>query len=63
MSAALLNFVLNMVFGGTVAKGNITHKSTQICTYADDIVVIARNTTALKEVILALDFEGKKKGD
>jgi hypothetical protein len=37
-----------MVLGGIVEKGNITHKSTQICAYADDIVVIARNTTALK---------------
>jgi hypothetical protein len=47
-----------MVLGGNVEKGNITYKSTQICAYADDIVVITRN---LKKVILALDFEGKKK--
>jgi hypothetical protein len=51
-----------MVLGGIVEKGNITYKSTQICAYADDIVVTTRNTTALKEVILALDFEGKKIG-
>jgi hypothetical protein len=50
-----------MVLGGIVEKGNITYKSTQICAYADDIVVTTRNTTALK-VILALDFEGKKIG-
>jgi hypothetical protein len=60
LSAALFNIVLNMVLGGTVEEGNITHKSTEICAYADDIVVIARNTAALKGVILALDFEGKK---
>jgi hypothetical protein len=60
LSAVLFNIVLNMVLGGIVEKGNITYKSTQICAYADDIVVIARNTTALKEAILALDFEGKK---
>jgi hypothetical protein len=62
LSAALFNIVLNMVLGGTVEKGNITYKSTQICAYADDITVIARNTAALKEIILALDFEGKKNG-
>jgi hypothetical protein len=45
-----------LVLGGIVEKGNITHISTHNCAYADDIVVIARNTTALKEVILALDF-------
>jgi sorting nexin-29 len=43
-------------------KKEISHKSTQICAYANDIVVIARNTTALKEVILTLDSEGEKMG-
>jgi hypothetical protein len=42
LSAALLNIVLNMVLGGIVEKGNITYKSTQICAYADDIVMITR---------------------
>jgi hypothetical protein len=51
-----------MILGGTVEKGNIIYKSTEICAYADDIVVIARDTTALKDVISALDFEGKKNG-
>jgi hypothetical protein len=50
-----------MVQGGIVEKGNITYKSTQICAYVDDIVVIARNMTALKEVILALDLKAKEK--
>jgi hypothetical protein len=49
-----------MILGGNVEKGNIIYKSTEICSYADDIVVIARDTTALKKVISASDFEGKK---
>jgi sorting nexin-29 len=60
LSAAVFNIALKMVLGGTVEKGNIIYKSIEICAYSDDIVVIARNTTALKEVILSLDFEGKK---
>jgi hypothetical protein len=42
LSAALFNSVLNMVQGGIVEKGNITYKSTQICAYADDIIMITR---------------------
>jgi hypothetical protein len=42
LSAALFNIALNMELGGIAEKGNITYKSTQICAYADDIVVIAR---------------------
>jgi hypothetical protein len=45
----------------TVEKGNITYKSKQICVYSH-IIVIARNITALKVVLLALEIEGIEKG-
>jgi hypothetical protein len=35
------------------------HKSKQICVYADDILVIVRNLTALIEVLLALAIGGR----
>jgi hypothetical protein len=48
-----------MFLEGTVEKGNITYKSKQIFAYTDD-VVIARNITALKNLLLALEIEGRK---
>jgi hypothetical protein len=48
-----------MVFEGVV-KMETLHKSKQICAYADDILVIVRNLTALIEALLALAIEGKK---
>jgi hypothetical protein len=48
-----------MVLKGIVKMEKI-RKSKQICTYANDIVVIVRNFTALIDVLLALEFEGRK---
>jgi hypothetical protein len=44
----------------SVEKGNITYNFKQICKHADGIILIARNTTALEEVSLALEIEGRK---
>jgi sorting nexin-29 len=44
LSAALFNVALNMVLEGIVEKGNIVYKSKQICAYADDTVLVTRNT-------------------
>jgi hypothetical protein len=50
-----------MVLEGIVEKGNI-YKSKQICAYADDIVLVTRNTPPLKELLSALETEGRKMG-
>jgi hypothetical protein len=49
-----------LILNSFVKKGNVTYKSTQICAYADDITVIARNTAALKELILDWILKAKK---
>jgi hypothetical protein len=51
-----------MVLEGIVENGNIVYISTQICAYADDIVLVTRNTPTLKELLSALETEGKKMG-
>jgi hypothetical protein len=61
LSAALIDVAQNMVVEGTVEKGNI-YKSKQICAYADDIVLVTRNTPTLKELLSALETEGRKMG-
>jgi hypothetical protein len=62
LSAALFNVALNMVLEGIVEKGNIVYKSKQICACADDIVLVTRNTPTLKELLSALETEGRKMG-
>jgi sorting nexin-29 len=62
LSAALFNVALNMVLEGTAKKGNIVYKSKQIFAYADDIVLVTRNTPTLKELFSALETEGRKMG-
>jgi sorting nexin-29 len=62
LPAALFNVAQNMVLEGTVEKGNVFYKSKQICAYADDIVLVTRNTPSLKELLSALETEGRKMG-
>jgi hypothetical protein len=35
-------------------NGNIHYKSKQVCTYTDDIALIARNKPALQEMLITL---------
>jgi hypothetical protein len=49
-----------MVFERLVEKGDITYNFKKMCAYADDIIVIARNTTALKDVLLASETKCRK---
>jgi sorting nexin-29 len=62
LSAALFNVALNMVLEGIVDKGNIVYKSKQIRAYADDNVLVTRNTPTLKELLSALKTESRKMG-
>jgi hypothetical protein len=51
---------INMVLEGIAETGNIVYKSKQICAYADDIVLVTTNTPTLKELLSALETEGRK---
>jgi sorting nexin-29 len=51
LSAALFNVALNMVLEGIAENGNIVYKFKQICVYADDNVLVTRNTPTLKELL------------
>jgi len=42
--------------------GTIVNKSKQILGYADDIVLVGRNVTAVRELFIELEKEGKKVG-
>jgi hypothetical protein len=51
-----------MVLERIVGKGSIVYKSKQICAYADDVVLVARNTPTLKELLSAMETKGRKMG-
>ena len=54
LSTTIFNLMLNYAIKEIDPRGNIFHKSIQICAYADDIVIIARNILDLKETFTKL---------
>lgn len=54
LSTLLFNIALQKVIGD-LDRGNIIYKSTQICAYADDIVLISRSKLQLEELFLELE--------
>ena len=60
LSATLFNMALQRVLEKLNGTGNIIYKSSQVCAYADDVVLIARSETILIEMITELMNEGKK---
>ena len=55
MSATLFNLALYSVVAPIVQRGTIFNKSYQICAYADDIVIIARETRSLEDIYRKLE--------
>jgi hypothetical protein len=53
-----LHLILKEIFG----KRCVTHACTQVCAHADKIVVTTRKVTTLRDVLLALEPEGREKG-
>jgi hypothetical protein len=62
LSAVLFNLVLHKAIKHMEVKGAIVHKSKQVSGYADDIALIGRNLTALKELYRELQEEGLNVG-
>lgn len=62
LSAILFNLALNSILEKHAGTNNIVHKSTQLCAYADDVVLISRNINYLKEMLRELEEQGKRMG-
>jgi len=46
----------------TIKTGSIINKSCQICAYADDIIIIARNEDAMRKAYYNIVIMGKTMG-
>jgi F0F1-type ATP synthase alpha subunit len=62
LSTVLFNLALHQAINKVYQKGTIFLKSSQICAYADDIAIVARNVSTLKEVFLEIEKEAEKMG-
>ena len=61
-SSMKFNLVLEAVMKNINYRGHIEIKSSQICTYVDDVAVISRNKTILEETFTQIDRESQKRG-
>lgn len=61
LSMLLFNLALQKVIGD-LDRGSIMYKTTQICAYADDIVIISRKEIELKDLFLRLEERAKEMG-
>lgn len=62
LSAVLFNLVLEAAIRNVDPGGLITTKSVQICAYADDVAIIARDPRRLTQSLITLSNETQKKG-
>ena len=62
LSTLLFNLVLEGIIRKLDTRGNISTKLTQLCAYADDLVIIARTPNALNEMFLTLEKEAQYAG-
>ena len=62
LSTILFNLVLEAALLKIDLRGNISARTKQMCTYADDVVIIARTQKALKETFITLQKEAEKLG-
>jgi len=61
-STLLFNLVLEGLIRKLDTRGNISTKLTQLCAYADDLVIIARTRNALDEMFVTLEKEARDAG-
>jgi len=54
--------VLEVIIRKLDTRRNIRTKLTQLCAYADDLVIIARTPNALDEMFLTLEKEARGAG-
>jgi len=62
LSTLLFNLVLEGIIRKLDTRGNISTKLTQLCAYADDLVITARTPNALNETFLTLEKEARYAG-
>jgi len=62
LSTLLFNLVLESIIRKLDTRGNISTKLTQLCAYADDLVIITRTPNALDEMFLTLEKEARDAG-
>ena len=62
LSTLLFNLVLEGIIRKLDTRGNISTKLTQLCAYADDLVITARTPNALNEVFVTLEKEARYQG-
>ena len=62
LSATLFNLALEAAVENITDNGHIIYKLRQVCAYADDVVLIARNEKQLQELYLEMRVETKKIG-
>jgi hypothetical protein len=62
LSTLLFNLTLHQVVNKINKKGIIYFKSSQICAYADDIVIVTRNISTLKQIYLELEKKVERYG-
>ena len=61
-SSILFDLVLEAVLQKINITGHIGTKSTQIFAYADDVAVVNRNKNVLKDTLVNIESEARKRG-
>ena len=63
---ALSSMLFDLDLEAILQKNNITGhtgtKSTQILAYADDVAIVGRNKSALKDTLVNIESEARKRG-
>ena len=62
LSTTLFNLALHYVIEKMNVQGNIVSKSKQVCAYADDICLVARNMQSLEEMFHQIKSKGEEMG-
>lgn len=62
LSAAIFTIALDHILRNIDTKGTIKNRGVQVVAYADDLTIIAKQQTALKETVQEIIEEGKKIG-
>ena len=62
MSATLFNLALHSAMDRIADNGHIVYKMRQVCAYADDVALIARNEKELRELFMEMDIEARRIG-
>jgi len=61
-SSILFDLVLEAILQKVNITDHIGTKSIQIPVYADDVAIVGRNKNALKDTLVTLESEGRKRG-